>query len=452
MVSNRIKGALDGIIPAMILVAGLTVVVKLCSIGKELIVAGQYGIGDALDVYFVALMLPQFLISVVAGSFSASFLPAFVRTLEADGEQAAQKLLSNSLYLAICVVLITSAAICAVFPIVLPILASGFSPEKSALAQSLFWIVSPTIVLTGIASVWTNVLHAQKRFALASITPVISPLAIALFAGLSAAALGPAALAYGTLLGAAAEAALVGLGLRSTSFVARPKWYGWDAATRQVANQLSPVAIGQVLMGLTLVVDQAFAASLGAGSVSSLNYGYKMVAVIASIASIAIGTAVTPYFAQQLAQQKFAQLRLAVTLYLKRIFVAAALVSITLIAFSLPLTKALFMRGAFDRSDAEAVSGIQQAYALQLPFFVCGILLVRLIACFQANHLLAIISACALGLNILLDAALIQLMGTRGIALASVCVYATTMILSLVFAHRLFEIQANSRRTEPLAA
>ena len=62
-------------------------------------------------------------------------------------------------------------------------------------------------------------------------------------------------------------------------------------------------------MSGTILVDQAFAATLPEGSVAIITYGNKVVALFAALGVTAVGVAVLPYFSLVADRQEWGILR-----------------------------------------------------------------------------------------------------------------------------------------------
>ena len=52
----------------MVVVGGATLVAKVLAMAKDMAVASYFGTSDAVDAFFIALTVPMFVISVIAGS------------------------------------------------------------------------------------------------------------------------------------------------------------------------------------------------------------------------------------------------------------------------------------------------------------------------------------------------------------------------------------------------
>lgn len=97
--------------------------------------------------------------------------------------------------------------------------------------------------------------------------------------------------------------------------------------------------------------------------------------------------------------------------------------AILLILISKPLVQVLFQRGSFTPEDTYMVARIQAFYALQIPFYIGGILVVRLISSMRKNQLLMWVSGSNLLVKIVLNYLLIQYFGVYGIALSTSIIY-----------------------------
>src|SRR6185503_19734647 len=277
-----------------------TCAVKLASTMKEVAVARQFGVGDRLDAFLIAFLLPSVAINVASGSFNAALIPTYVEVREREGKEAAQRLFSSIMVWSVTLLVAVAALMVIVAPFALPILGSGFSAEKLALTQKLFLILLPALPLSGLFLTWAAVLNAGERFALVAITPAITPIAVILLISAFGAEWGIYAVAVATIFGTAIEGAFLARGLKRQGLSIMPRWHGFGPATKQVMKQYAPMVAAGVLMSGTGVIDQALAATLGPGSVSVLSYGNKITAAVLGIGSVALSAALLPQFSRMI--------------------------------------------------------------------------------------------------------------------------------------------------------
>lgn len=424
------------IFAAMITVGGFTFLVKLAAAAKEVVVAHQFGTRDALDAFLIAFLLPSFAINVVAGSFNAALIPTFIEVREQDGQEAAQQLFSSIMVWSTALLIAVSAILGLTASYVLPILGSGFLLEKLVLTRSLFYLLLPVLLISGLITIWAAILQARERFALAAAAPVMMPVITVVTILALGKVLGIYALAIGVVGGFTLEAALLAWGLKHQGFSLIPRWHGMSPPTSQVMKQYAPMVAGAFLMSSTNLVDQSMAAMLGPGSVSILSYGNKVVAFTLSIASVAMSTAIFPHFSRMVANRDWSSITHTLRTYLCLIVLVSIPVSALLAYFSEPLVRVIFERGAFTQMDTHNVAQVQAMYVLQIAFYLSGILFVRLISAMKGNWVLMCSAILSFPLNIILNIVLMRYMGVSGIALSTSLVYAVSLAFLSVMSYR----------------
>ena len=271
--------------------------VKLAGLAKVIVIAGRFGTGDALDAFLIAFLVPSFVADSLAGSVSASLVPALIDERERNGE-AADRLFSSVTWAALAVLVLIAGLIVCGGHLLVAVLARGFSREKLALANSLLLMLAPAAVLGGMAAVWKAVLNAGERFAVAAMSPLMTPLAIIVALLLSGKGATVRELALGTNAGCFLEVIVLAIGLRAHGFKLRLRWYGIDPALVEVFRHYLPVVASTIVMGASLLVNQSLAAALGPGSVAAFAFGTRLATLASGSAASIVSTAVFPHFFQ----------------------------------------------------------------------------------------------------------------------------------------------------------
>jgi putative peptidoglycan lipid II flippase len=326
-------------------------------------------------------------------------------------------------FLTVCTGLIVLSA-----PLYLQILASGFPEDKLKLTLDLLYVMSPVIILSGITTIRSAILNAGEKFVTPALIPVVTPAITIVLILAGGAVLGIYSLALGLVIGQLIESSWLGFALRRRGVTRSLGWHGFDANLRQIVQQFVPMVAGAFLLGSTQLVDQAFAASLPAGNVAVLNYGNKVISFPLQIAATAIGTSFLPYFSSMLAKNDWDGARQTLKRYLKLIFLLTVPLTLLLIIFSEPLVRLLLQRGAFTEADTRIVAQVQALGALQIPFYLGGILIVRLISAMKANHILMWGAGLSLVINFLADYLLMKIFGVAGISFSTSIVYFSSFV------------------------
>ncbi|KAB2905103.1 MAG: virulence factor MviN [Anaerolineae bacterium] len=422
----RQKSVNYSIFKAAVTIGSLTVVVKIVATFKEILVANWFGTGDEIDAFLIAYLLAFFAVTIIAESFNVALVPTFIQVREKKGLDAAKKLFSSAMLVALILLVIVSILLVLTARYTLSVLGSGFDADKQKITQDLFYMLVPILTLRGLSSIWGAILNADERFALAAISPLLVP-----FMTLLALLLKKSVymMTIGTVVGFAMETLLLALSLRRNGFSPRPIWNGLTPELRQVMGQYGPMVAGAFLMSSTGLIDQSMAAALGSGSVASLSYANRVVSLILNVGSVAFGTAILPHFSKMLAQGNLAGVKSTFRAYLGLILVTSIPFMLFMIVFSESIVRILYERGVFTSQDTKIVSEIQIFYLLQIPFYLTGILIVRLISSLKANHILMQGTVINILVNIGLNILFIRWLGIAGIALSTTGVY----IISVVF-------------------
>jgi len=433
------------IFAAMVTVGGITMCVKLAAVVKDVVIAMQFGTSDALDAFLIAFVLPAFAINLIGGSLNAALIPTYIQVQEQEGTQAAQHLLSSVMVWTIGVLVALSVVLALTSPYLLPLMGSGFTDDKLALVQSLYYMMLPTLILSGIATIWSSLLNACDRFALAAIVPVATSLVTVLIVVGMAEQWDSYTIALGMVVGALVETAVLGWGLSREGVSLVPQWHGASPAVKQVLGQYVPMVAGAFLMGGVNLVSQSMAAMLSPGSVAALSYGSKVTNLMLGIGALAVSTAVLPHFSRMVAVRDWRGLRHTLLTYSRWLLIGTLPVTVALIYYSEPVVALVFQRGAFSAADTHLVGQVQAMYLLQVPLYVVSMLFVRLISALKANHVFMWGNAINLSICILLTYVLMQRFGVFGIALASSLMYLISGVFLLCVSLQLLKKQTVER-------
>jgi len=395
------------------------VVVKLVATGKEFVVAGVYGRSDAMDAFLAALLIPGLLINLISESMNQALVPTLVRVRALEGHQRAQQLLSSAMLWSSAQLAAVSLAMAIGARLFFPLIASHFPPAKLDLAVHIFYGLLPVVLLTGIASNCTAVLNTLDRFTLPALAPVITPLLTVVCAFFLGERFGVWAMVFAAVAGAAVHAVWMSASMAMSGYCFRLRWYGMDAATREVAHQYGPVLLSSVVASGGLLVDQAMAAMLPSGSVSALVYANRFVSVVLTLLGGAVASAVTPAFAELVAHRAWGQCRHTLRTWLGITALVSVPIAAALMLGAHVLVCLAFQHGAFGPRDTAVVAPVLVMYSVQIPFFVTSRVFYRFLLAMRRTDLIFYCGLINLVLDIVLNLVLMRSMGIAGISLAT---------------------------------
>src|SRR5665213_3571694 len=201
-------------IDRMITVGGLTLLSRVTGFVRDIVLAAILGAGPAADAFFVAFRLPNHFRAIFAeGAFNAAFIPSYARIREQGGAERAAIFADRIFTLLLASQIVLLAVAWLFTPGVIDVLAPGFTrdPGRFALAVELTRITFPYLLLITLVTLYSGILNALQRFAVAAAAPILLNLSmiVTLLLAVFFPTAGHAA-AWGVLISGILHALLVG--------------------------------------------------------------------------------------------------------------------------------------------------------------------------------------------------------------------------------------------------
>ena len=412
----------------------ITLLLKGLGFYKESVVAANFGLSEVLDTFFIAFMVPGFIMNVFIGAFKGVFIPNYIAELKTGNEVSSFQATGFFITLGIAglftliAFLFTDVYLENFFP--------GHSVEYYELIKSHFQFLMPCIIFWGLSSLLSGLLNIADEFRLSTFSGIFVPIAIILCVFIFRSVLGDMVLAVGTLIGSVAGFLyLLVVCLRKR--IIHLSWPKFGNANAQLMFAQVPAKVSSgFLTGMNGVVDQYFAAQLAVGSIAAINYGNKMPAFLNGILVVAITNVLLPHFSKMFLENKKRTFQQMFKM-IKIVFLVAGVCAIIGVFLSDFLVALFFQRKEFTAEDTELVADIQQIFLIYIPFSIAAMIVVNFLTSINKNTVMAYVSLGALALNILLDYILIQYYGILGIALCTTIMVIGKDIALLYYAYKL---------------
>lgn len=284
---------------------------KVTGILDDLILARTIGPGPKLDAYYAAFGLPDLLFTLIAGgALAAAFIPVFTSFLTREDRSGAWKLASAVVNTAFIAAAIGSAILALFAPwIVTETVGRGFASEYQQLCANLMRVILIGTVVFSISGVVMSALQANQHFFLPALAPIMYNLGILGGVIFLAPTLGVWGPAIGVVIGAVLHLLIQVPGLikYKATWTRRLGWR--DADVRRVVKLMIPRILGLGAVQLAGVVTISLASTLVAGSVTALNYGWRVMQLPETLIATAIATAAFPTLSEFASRGQLAQLR-----------------------------------------------------------------------------------------------------------------------------------------------
>jgi peptidoglycan biosynthesis protein MviN/MurJ (putative lipid II flippase) len=400
---------------------------KLAGAAKEIAIAWRYGVSETVDAYVFVFNLISWPVAVWFSILTVVLVPLAAkvrRNRSAELPIFQRELVGLTLILGV----ILSAGYYFGLPMLLRSGLAGLSGAERQVAIAMaapLTLLLPIGVVIGLCSTWLMA-SGKHRNTLFEAVPAMTIFFVLL---LPAGTL-PEPLVWGTVAGLALQLMALAWSLRGTGALGMPLFSLGSSVWLDFRSAIGLMAIGQVLMSFTTLIDQFFAAHLVSGALSTLNYANRILGLILSLLAISIARAVLPVLAESRAKgeadvDSFG-LRWAVL-----IFVLGTILSASIWIGAPWFVEVIFERGAFSAENTKEVATLLRFSAFQLPFFGFSVALAQVLTSDARWTILLISGVIGILIKIISSSVLTPILDVQGLALSNMFVYLANSVFFL---------------------
>jgi putative peptidoglycan lipid II flippase len=359
-----------GLLKPTVQITVFSVLGILLSFATEIIAAAIFGASTKRDSYFAAVVIPDYVTTVLLGSLTVTFIPIFIEYETRKNKAQAWKVASvftNLMFL----VLFGISLLGFIFAKrLISVTAPGFKGVELSLTTSLLRIILPSIIFSGLASLLSSIYYAEHRFIRPAIGPIINAVLMLICVVLLAPYWGIKSLAFGHLIGA-----VVGFFILVPILFKQDRYrFSWDfhnEGVTQIIKVMSPLVFAGIFYRATTVIERMIASTLPTGSISYLGYATKITTILGTIATMGISTTIFPLMARSWAENDLAKVRKYFAKGVRIIMLITFPITTVFVVLRVPIIQVVFERGAFDHRTTMAVANVLAI--LMVAFITSGL-------------------------------------------------------------------------------
>ncbi|MEM6940134.1 MAG: murein biosynthesis integral membrane protein MurJ [Pseudomonadota bacterium] len=348
-----------------------TLLSRILGLVREIMLLALIGPGPVMDAFVAAFRLPNMFRRFFAeGAFNAAFVPMFSKRLE-RGEGALR--FAQDAFSGLGLVVLVLVALAMIFmPGFVWLTAEGFSGDaRFDMTVDYGRVVFPYILFMSLAALFSGILNATGRFAVAAAAPVllniflVGAMLIARWSGAPVIEW----LVWAVPLAGIAQLALTWRAAARAGFALTPRWPRWTPEMRAMLVVGLPAALASGVMQINLVVGQ-LVASQYENAVSWLFAADRLYQLPLGVVGIAVGIVLLPDLSRRLQAGDAAGARAALSRAAEIALALTLPAAVALLVVPESLVSVLFERGASDQADTAAIALALMIYALGLPAFM----------------------------------------------------------------------------------
>ena len=430
------------------IVAGMTLLSRLLGFARDVVLAVIFGAGPAFDAYVIAFKIPNFMRRLFGeGAFAQAFVPVLAEYRTQKTPEEVQDFVNRIAGTLAGIVLLVMLLAEIIAPLIVIVFAPGFihDPLRFQLASHMMRITFPYLLFISLTAFSGAILNTYGKFAVPAFTPVLLNISLIAVAWLWAphASEPIVVLAWGVLIGGAAQLAIQLPFLKKLNLLPKPRFSLKDAGVKRVIKLMIPALFGVSVVQLGLLMDNFFASFLPAGSISWLYYSDRLTYLPLGVIGVAIATVVMPNLSRQHSSNSQTVFSDTVDWGLRCVVVIGVPAAVALFVLAGPLLATLIHHGAFNARDVVMTRKSLMAFSVGLP----GFMLVKILAsAFYSRQNIRTpvkIAVIAMLTNLVLNLLLIVPLKHAGLALATSLssLLNSALLLRLLLRHNIYRPQ-----------
>ncbi|MCR3923327.1 MAG: murein biosynthesis integral membrane protein MurJ, partial [Firmicutes bacterium] len=342
----------------------LLVISRLLGFVRESAIAYRFGTTAETDAYVMATTVPLILFLAFNDAVKTTFIPVYG---EYHRKEEGNTFALTVFFILGTVLLLLSVLLVVAAPLVVQLLAPGFTPEKKEITIVLARIMLPGLLFMGLSGLSSGILHIKKNFFIPAITAYPSNVIIIITALFLGVRYGVVGLAWGTMFGFALQFLIQVPTIAGFGVFKQNKLMWKHPGLKKMALLLPPVVIGSAATELKTIIDRIFGSALPDGDLSALNFANRVYLLPNGILILALLTVLYPTLVELFAEEKMADFKKTLRQGIGLIITLVFPMMVGLIVLRVPVVRLLFERGEFTAAATQST-----AYAL--AFYSLGLL------------------------------------------------------------------------------
>jgi putative peptidoglycan lipid II flippase len=339
----------------------------LSGILVETSIAANLGLSLRSDTFYAAYTIPYIICNLLTATGQFSLVPFFASLDSSQDEKELWRGFSyvvNILFLGLGAI---AAVGVAASPWIIHGIAPGFNPLEDAMATHLSRWLFLIIVPAGIGEVLRSFLLSRRNFGLSTASGFIRNVASIVIILLGFHRYGPQSIFLGYMAGYLLQLVILGVQILVSY---RPRYSLMITASGESFSNLRGAGTAQLTAAMAwqgvVVVERIIASFLPAGTLTALNYGFKIQGSITELLGGSVGTAALPALSRAVARKDHEEEQATFRETLRISMVLLSPMAVFCLLLNQPIIRLFFQRGNFTPEATRIMAMVLLYYSLSL--------------------------------------------------------------------------------------
>lgn len=341
---------------------------QLLALGRDRLLAHNFGAGIELDIYYAAFKIPDLLFVTVASLVSISALVPLFAKKQSEGERHLKEATDSIFTVFFVMIIVSCILLFFLMPYIVPVFFKSLGDKSVSHIIILSRILLLSPFLLGLSNFFGSIVQYQNRFILYSLSPILYNLGIIFGIVFGLENFGIKAVVFGVVLGALLhlllQASFVFYSDLGPKFTSRIKWSDvYEIAVISIPRTLALSVFSFV--GFVFVV---FASKFGEGAIAVFNFAFNLQSAPFSLIAVSLSLAAFPSLSISAAKKERSEIIKKISDGLRLIIFWSLPISGLFIVLRAHIVRVILGSGVFDWTSTRLTAAVFAVFVMSIVF------------------------------------------------------------------------------------
>lgn len=344
---------------------------------RDRLLAHIFGASAALDIYYSAFRIPDFIFITVASLVSVSVLIPFIVEKEAESAEALRDFVNNIFSFFSILIIAVSSLVFLLLPLLSHFLFKGFSAQALSEVVSISRILLLSSVLLGFSNLFGSLTQAYHRFTVYALSPILYNAGIVVGIILLAERLGVMGVAVGVVAGAALHLLVQVPSVVKQGLFPRFVLNFKPTVIASVVKISLPRTLTLSMSAVALIFLISLASRMAEGSISILSFATNLQSVPLSLIGVSYSLAAFPTLSRRFRENNVVAFKEQMATAARFIIFWSLPLSALFIVLRAQIVRVVLGSGLFSWDDTRLTAASLALFALSAVCQSLALLLIR---------------------------------------------------------------------------